>query len=217
MFTGIVERLGTLIEVSPQLLRVSITDNPGDWVLGESVSVNGCCLTVVAFDPYLQFDLSPETWRRTAFNRLREGDIVNLERAMRPIDRFGGHIVQGHVDATGTLAGVTEVETGQVFRFQVPSDEDRYLIDKGSITIDGISLTVVGPHSGAFDVWVIPHTLSHTNLSTLKPGDAVNIEFDVIARQLERLLVAAIGRAADPSITLGEALEFPIQSLPGRD
>ena len=215
MFTGIVERMGEVVQVSPESMTVHVSEDPGDWVLGESVSVNGCCLTVVSADPELRFDLSPETWRRTSFERLKPGDSVNLERAMRPIDRFGGHLVQGHVDATGTLAGVTELETGKVFRFQVAAESDKYLIDKGSIAIEGISLTVVTPKQGLFDVWVIPHTLSHTNLQTLAVGDTVNVEFDFMARQLERLLAAALGRPHDPNIKLGQLLEVPIKGLPG--
>lgn len=138
---------------------------------------------------------------------------MNLERAMRPTDRFGGHIVQGHVDATGVLVGVTPVETGKVFRFQFSPDFDRYLIDKGSIAIDGISLTVVRPRDGEFDVWVIPHTLAHTNLASLQVGATVNVEFDVIARQLERLLASALGRPVVPEMTLGQILELPASAF----
>lgn len=212
MFTGIVQWVGRIVAVSPESIEVSVSPDPSDWVLGESVAINGCCLTVVASSPNLRFDLSPETWRRTSFSRLQVGDPVNVERAMRPVDRFGGHIVQGHVDATGRVAGITEVETGVVYRFESAPECDRYLIDKGSITVEGISLTVVGPDRGAFDVWVIPHTLAHTNLPSLKVGDEVNIEFDVIARQLERLLAAAIGQGVLPGMTLGDALRL---SLPG--
>lgn len=214
MFTGIIERVGAVEEISPTSLTVSVQDNPRDWVLGESVAVNGCCLTVVEDEPYLRFDLSLETWRRTAFERLGKGSPVNLERAMRPTDRFGGHIVQGHVDATGVVSGIEAVETGQVFEFQVPSEFDRYLIDKGSVALEGISLTVVHPENGSFQVWVIPHTLSHTNLGSLRVGDPINVEFDVMARHLEKLLSSALGRPLSETMSLAEARDINIQALP---
>jgi riboflavin synthase len=153
--------------------------------MGESVAVNGVCLTIVG---PLTFDLSPETLERSSLGDLRPGSKVNLERAMRADGRFGGHIVQGHVDATGEVVSIRPEGNSTVFRFRVPEEGRRYLIDKGSITIDGISLTVVEPQNGEFDVWVIPHTLENTNLGSRKPGDRVNLEYDVLARYLERLI-----------------------------
>ena len=137
----------------------------------------------------MEFDLSPETFQRTTFRQVREGMPVNLERAMRPVDRFGGHIVQGHVDTVGELRTVLADGDFTVFRFQCGEVFDRYLIDKGSIAVNGVSLTVVNPISGEFDVWVVPHTLSQTNLGSLVPGDPVNLEFDVLAKHVEKLLV----------------------------
>ena len=155
---------------------------------GESISVNGCCLTALSEDS-LTFDLSPETLQRTTFRQARVGNKVNLERAMRPMDRLGGHIVQGHVDSVGELRTMLQDGDFTVFRFLADEEFDRYLIDKGSIAVDGISLTVVNPVAGEFDVWVVPHTLAQTNLGSLRPGDLVNLEFDVLAKHVEKLLM----------------------------
>lgn len=189
MFTGIVQGIGQVEHWEGSRLVVSADGLwPGDEVqVGESIAVNGCCLT--ALHPgTLEFDLSPETIQRTAFSQMVEGDTVNLERAIRPIDRFGGHIVQGHVDAVGELVTVLNDGEFTVFRFRAPTEFDRYLIDKGSITVDGISLTVVNPIAGEFDIWVVPHTLANTNLGAKLPGGLVNLEFDVLAKHVEKLL-----------------------------
>lgn len=191
MFTGLVQTVGYVAARSDSTLDVRFRTDAWDSPLevGESVAVNGCCLTVVSFSSdTMRFDVSLETWSRTALGRLGSGARINLERAMRPIDRFGGHIVQGHVDTTGKLVSRRETESGEVFRFEVPADGDKYLIDKGSISVEGISLTVVNPEKGQFDVWIIPHTLDATNLSGLEPGDSVNIEYDVLAKHVEKLL-----------------------------
>lgn len=190
MFTGLVEYLGRVVALTGDALEVQADNDPSDWQIGGSVAVNGCCLTVVEAGPNLRFDLSAETLRRTAFSRLKLGSVVNLERPMRPSDRFDGHIVQGHVDATGHLIHAIEEGAGWIFRFQAPSEFDRYLIDKGSVAVEGISLTVIHPEGGAFDVAIIPHTYRHTNLSSLGAGDPVNLEFDLIARYVEKLLKA---------------------------
>lgn len=186
MFTGIIQQLGQVEAIEGHGLTIAaVADEP--WVMGESVAINGCCLTVVAWDP-LRFDLSDETLSRTNLGRLEPGDRVNLERAMRPMDRLGGHIVQGHVDGLGRILAIDRSEDAATFRFAV--DGDRYLIDKGSIAIDGISLTVVNPREGEFEVAVIPHTLRVTNLGTRQVGDSVNIEYDVIAKHVEKLLAS---------------------------
>ena len=158
--------------------------------IGDSVSVNGCCLTVVDAGTTLRFDVSPETLARTALGGLRIGASVNLERAMRVGDRFGGHIVQGHVEATGECLSIREDGPSAEFRFQAPSEFDRYLIDKGSVTVDGISLTVVQPIDGAFSVWIVPHTRATTNLREMREADLVNLEFDVIAKYVEKLVAS---------------------------
>lgn len=190
MFTGIVERVGTVVAISPSRLTVALEGGPADWQMGESVAVNGCCLTVVSTDGGLSFDVSPETLSRTALGDLVPGAPVNLERAMMAGGRFGGHFVQGHVDATGAVVSMMPEGNSTVLVIQAPPEYDRYLIDKGSVTVDGISLTVVSPDRGAFRAWIIPHTLEETNLRARKPGDRVNLEFDVLARYLEKLALA---------------------------
>jgi riboflavin synthase len=189
VFTGIIEGLGRVRSLNGGVLILDVVRGfeIGAWKLGESVAVNGCCLTVVDFSNGLRFDLSGETLKRTSLGSLAVGSRVNLERAMRADGRFGGHIVQGHVDATGAVESITSNENSTVFRFSAPRDCDRYLIDKGSITIDGVSLTVVEPSKGKFGVWVIPHSLQETNLGERKVGDNVNLEFDVIAKYVERM------------------------------
>ena len=189
MFTGIVQGIGQVEHWKGSRLNIQADGIwPGDEIqAGESIAVNGCCLT--ALHPgTLEFDLSPETIQRTAFSQMVEGAPVNLERAMRPVDRFGGHIVQGHVDAVGELVTVLNDGEFTVFRFRAPAEFDRYLIDKGSITVDGISLTIVNPIAGEFDVWVVPHTLANTSLGAKLPGGKVNLEFDVLAKHVEKLL-----------------------------
>jgi riboflavin synthase len=189
MFTGIVQAVGKVHRIENLVLEVDAPASfaPEGYDTGESVAVNGCCLTVVAEAP-LRFDLSEETLARTGLGQLRAGDPVNLERAMTARDRFGGHIVQGHVDATGEVLAVEPQEGSTILRFRVPEEYTRYLIDKGSVTIDGISLTVVRPEGDTFEAWIIPHTLENTNLAARQPGDRVNLEFDVIAKYVERLL-----------------------------
>ncbi len=192
MFTGIVHGLGRVQSLTKGVLVVTPPEGfaPDGFDLGESIAVNGCCLTAVQKEGDLEFELSPETLARTSLEDLSKGDIVNLERAMLASARFGGHFVQGHVDAEGTIAAILPSGNSIVYRFQIPLEYDRYLIDKGSVAVDGISLTVVSPKDGAFDVWVIPHTLQETNLSTRKIGDHVNLEFDVIARYVEKMMSA---------------------------
>lgn len=189
MFTGIIQSIGTVALLQGSKLEISASGAwPDDSIkAGESISVNGCCLTALD-DGALIFDLSPETRLRTAFHQLGVGTAVNLERAMRPIDRFGGHIVQGHVDAVGEVVAVLHDGEFTIFRFRAPNEFDRYLIDKGSVAVDGISLTVVNPVAGEFDVWVVPHTLDQTNLRDRRPGDWVNLEFDVLAKHIEKLV-----------------------------
>lgn len=189
MFTGIIQAVGKVTLIEGSRLEIAADGAwPADPIkAGESVSVNGCCLTALD-DESLTFDLSPETRLRTAFHHVNVGSLVNLERAMRPIDRFGGHIVQGHVDAVSEVVAVLQDGEFTVFRFRAPVDFDRYLIDKGSVALDGISLTVVNPVAGEFDVWVVPHTIEQTNLSARRPGDLMNVEFDVLAKHIEKLV-----------------------------
>ncbi len=166
-----------------------------DAVLGASIAVNGCCLTVVELgDGYWAADAVGETLARTSLGALAPGDPVNLERPVRLADRLGGHVVQGHVDATGTVRSrEPQADGSQWFRFDAPPDVLRYVVHKGSITVDGISLTVAAlhdePEAAGFSVAVIPHTLAVTTLGVRAPGALVNLEVDLIAKYVERLLV----------------------------
>lgn len=190
MFTGIVEELGSVVSWADGRLRLGCTEVLGDVAIGSSIAVNGCCLTVVAFEPpagdtsgWWEADLSGETLARTCLGDLAPGDVVNLERPMRVDGRLGGHIVQGHVDAVGTLdVSPPDMAIG------APESVVRYLVPKGSVTVDGVSLTVVDVLADGFTVAVIPHTASVTTLGHKAPGSRVNLEIDVIAKYTERLL-----------------------------
>jgi len=190
VFTGIVEALGRVGAFEGANLAIVPLNPLGDDPIriGESVAVNGCCLTVVAAGNELRFNVSPETVTRTTLGSFEPGTAINLERAMRADGRFGGHLVQGHVDGTGSIVSVTPEEGATVFRFRVPDSGAKYLIDKGSIAVDGVSLTVVEPEGSEFNTWIIPHTLANTNLGSRRAGDAVNVEYDVMAKYAERLL-----------------------------
>ncbi len=188
MFTGLIQAVSPVLEIQAGRLRVEVPENWSSDPLqvGESVCVNGCCLTTLSAGE-LVFELSPETYARTAFGGMKAGALVNLERALRPMDRLGGHIVQGHVDGLGSVVSVQDHGDHTEIHFEVPIEFDKYLIDKGSIAIDGISLTVVAPEGGLFSVWVVPHTLENTNLRSAAPGTQVHVEFDVLAKHLEKL------------------------------
>lgn len=190
MFTGIVAGLARVQSFESGVLVLTVSDDfaPNGFDLGESIAVNGCCLTVVQHGEAIKFELSPETISRTSLGDLKPGALVNIERPMMANGRFGGHIVQGHVDTTGVVVSITPSGNSTIYRFKAPIEYDKYLIDKGSVTIDGISLTVVNPKDGEFNVWVIPHTLQETNLVTRSPGDRINLEFDVIARYVEKMM-----------------------------
>ena len=160
-----------------------------DFQLGESVAVNGVCLTVAAFRPgAFEADVSTESLVRSNLGELRAGDFVNLERALRPVDRFGGHIVLGHVDATGRLGARRSEGEFQVLTFEAPEGVLRYLVEKGSVAVDGVSLTVSSLGGSGFSVAAIPHTLERTNLATRPVGGRVNLEADILGKYVERLL-----------------------------
>lgn len=187
MFTGIVETVGSAAEVSG--LRLGIASDLTNLVVGESIAVNGVCLTVTRPDGgSFVADLSEETLRRTSLGSLKAGSPVNLERAMPAGGRFGGHVVQGHVDGVGTVAGAREFEGSVEMSFTIPAELERYLVHKGSVTLEGVSLTVATLEPGRFAVALIPHTLKSTTLGAKLPGDPVNIEVDVLAKYVERLL-----------------------------
>jgi riboflavin synthase len=191
MFTGIVEELGRVVALDGPRLRLSATTVLDDVTMGASIAVNGCCLTVVAWgDDWWEADVSDETFRRTSLGALRPGDPVNLERPVRLQDRLGGHLVQGHVDAVGSVVG-----PAPDLRVRMPDHLLRYVVEKGSITVDGVSLTVVEVLADGFTVAVIPHTCEVTTLGGRQVGDAVNLEVDVMAKYAERLLVGYRGSA----------------------
>jgi len=188
MFTGIVEELGTVLSLESGRMTVGASRVLDGVALGDSIAVNGCCLTVVAHDEgSWEADLSEETLRRTALSALAPGSPANLERAVRAEQRMGGHIVQGHVDGVGTVvAGVPDL------RVRVPAGLERYLVEKGSVTVDGVSLTVVDVIEDTFSVAVIPHTAEVTNLGGLAQGAPVNIEVDIVAKYVERMALPHI-------------------------
>ncbi|MFY8053210.1 MAG: riboflavin synthase [Armatimonadaceae bacterium] len=193
MFTGIVETTGrvTRIDRLSESVRLSIAAGrvSEDVALGDSIAVNGVCLTVVSIDaPELVFDAVYETLRRTTLGSLAVGDVVNLERAMIANGRFGGHIVQGHVDGVGRIASMRPVGNAWQVHVDVDSNLMRYIVEKGSICIDGISLTVADAGRSSFSVSVIPHTWDNTTLSARRAGDALNIECDIIGKYVERLM-----------------------------
>ena len=183
MFTGIVEELGRVASIDGSRYRFEATTVLEDAKIGDSTAVNGCCLTVVELGPgWWEADVSEETVARTSLRDLMPGDRVNLERPLRLADRIGGHLVQGHVDAVGEI-----VEPAPDLRVRMPANLLRYIVEKGSVTVDGISLTVVDPLPDGFTVAVIPHTLAVTTLGHKGPGDRVNLEVDMIAKYVERL------------------------------
>lgn len=193
MFTGLIEEVGLLrrIERTGAAARLVVgSDLSADSItLGDSVAVNGACLTVVAKGGgELTFDASPETLERTTLGGLAPGARVNLERALRLGDRLDGHIVTGHVDFVATISERRELSGNIVFGFRMPSEHARYLVVKGSVAIDGISLTVNTVSSDGFSVNIIPHTAAKTTLGTARPGDRVNIETDILGKYVERLL-----------------------------
>ncbi len=190
MFTGIVEERGTVRGISPHRLVVACRAVIADAEPGSSIAVNGCCLTVVERgDGHLAFDLSEETLRRTSLARLSPGDPVNLERPLTLSSRLGGHLVQGHVDGVGTIVALEpEGGGGAWMTVEAPADLRRYLVEKGSVAVDGVSLTVAALGEGTFSVALIPHTLAVTTLGAARVGDPVNLEVDVIAKYVEALM-----------------------------
>lgn len=196
MFTGIVEAVGTLAALTPKGDDMSIRVNCGtldmqDVKLGDSIATNGVCLTVVAMtSTSYTADLSMETLSKTGFANYRIGDKVNLEKAMLPTTRFGGHIVSGHVDGVGEIIERHSVGRSVEFWVNVPSDIEKYIAQKGSITVDGISLTVNDLRKNAFKLTIVPHTSSETTIDDFQVGRKVNLEVDVMARYLERLINA---------------------------
>jgi riboflavin synthase len=191
MFTGIVETAGEVVSIVHReggaRLVVRVGKMAGELTTGESVAVNGCCLTVTEFDAAAQtaaFDLLIETLRVTNLGDQREGSVVNLERSLRVGDRLSGHFVQGHVDATAKILALEAVGMDHLFAVELPAEWAHLVVHKGSLCVNGISLTVADVGEDQAEFWIIPHTYAETNLKTLKVGDRVNLEFDMLAKHV---------------------------------
>lgn len=194
MFTGLVETTGTIthIETLGEQSRYTVAiPFAKELELGASVANNGCCLTVAEFDDTsAKFDLLSQTLKVTSLGQLTVGSVVNLERALRPSDRLGGHFVQGHVDATGTIADLSKHGQDHRLEIKLPPSIHKYCIDKGSIAIDGISLTIAELTASSAVFWITPHTFQHTHLHSCAIGSKVNLEADLLAKYTEKLLAA---------------------------
>jgi riboflavin synthase len=195
MFTGIIEEVGrvTRIEQKGESRRITIAAKrtPKELATGQSVAVSGVCLTALNIKPgSFCADLAPETWTRTSFSRIHEGALVNLGLPMKANGRFDGHIVQGHVDGVGTLIALERIADSENWwlRIELPRDIEKYTVFKGSISIEGISLTIAKLEGLLCTVTIIPHTVEMTNLGSLKPGDPVNLEADLIAKYVEKMM-----------------------------
>jgi riboflavin synthase len=208
MFTGIVEEVGrvTRIELRGENRRITIAtvNVPKELKTGDSVSVSGVCLTAIDIKPgSFCADLAPETWERTSFSRIHADAMVNLELPMKADGRFGGHIVQGHVDGVGKLIALERIADSENFwlRIELPPEVEKYTVHKGSISIEGISLTVAKLEGRECTVAIIPHTVETTNLNSLQPGDPVNLEADLIAKYVEKMMT---GESAESTLTVEE-------------
>jgi riboflavin synthase len=199
MFTGIVEEAGVIEKITPTKKSIELTVRAtvcGRGVkVGDSVAVNGCCLTAVKITPrgkakLIQFDLLQESWRRTNFQFAKIGSLVNLERSLRANGELGGHFVTGHVDGLGKIIRWERAGKDHVLDIAAPAEVMRYVVHKGSITVDGISLTVAAVSKKSFRIWIIPHTFEVTVLRERKVGDAVNLEADLLGKYVEKFLAA---------------------------
>jgi len=200
MFTGLIEEVGAVSRRSGADLAILARVVLDDLKPGDSVAVDGACLTVASVNENgFVVQASPETFSRTTLAQLKPGDAVNLERAMKAGDRFGGHFVLGHVDGVGRIAGIKDQGEFSLWRFQAPSEVARYLVPKGSVAIDGISLTVVEPAADTFGVAIIPTTLKATTLGTKRPGQAVNLEADIMGKHIYHYVK---GNNSGPSMTV---------------
>ena len=211
MFTGIVEEVGriTRIEQREENRRITIAaeSTAKQLATGNSVAVSGVCLTALDIKPgSFCADLAPETWVRTSFSRIHEGALVNLELPMRADGRFGGHVVQGHVDGVGKLIALERIADSENWwlHIELPDEVEKYTVYKGSISIEGISLTVAKLEKNRCAIAVIPHTVDRTNLDSLKPGDPVNLEADLIAKYVEKMMK---GEPAQSSLTIEDLVE----------
>lgn len=212
MFTGIIEAVGQIQSLKPQGDDIRLTVSVGkldmsDVKLGDSIATNGVCLTVVDFsDTYFSVDVSPETIKRSGFADYDVGGKVNLEKAMQANARLGGHIVSGHVDGVGEVVSIQPIDRWLEIWIKAPDNLAKYLAEKGSITVDGVSLTVNDVDGAKFMLTLIPHTLQETIIGQYKTGTKINLEVDVIARYLERLMLG--DRAAEPGVKKDISMEF---------
>jgi len=195
MFTGIVEEVGKIVKIQQggenRRITIEAVDAPRALGTGQSIAVSGVCLTALDIKPKsFCADLAPETWERTSFSRIHEGALVNLELPMKADGRFGGHIVQGHVDGVGRLISFDRIADSENWwlHVEIPSEVEKYTVYKGSICIEGISLTVAKLERNQCTIAIIPHTVELTNLGSLQPGDPVNLEADVIAKYVEKMM-----------------------------
>ena len=199
MFTGIIEEVGEVVEASEGLLRISAPLILADAALGDSIAINGVDLTVAAIDgPAFMANVMPETYRRSNLGGLEAGARVNLERSVRPADRLSGHIVRGVVEGRGAFRSSTPEEEAVVAWYDAPPELLRYTIVKGPICIDGASLTIIAKDGAGFAVSLVQYTQEHTNLLDREPGDAVNLETDIMARYVDQLLEARLAERDDP-------------------
>lgn len=206
MFTGIIEEIGKIavlkIRGDTAFLEISAAKILEDLKVGDSVSVNGVCLTATRTNSTgFQAQLSSETLERSSFKAMSPGDPVNLERALLPASRLGGHFVQGHVDTMGNVQSVCREGQYAVYAFALPLNEQKWLVEKGSVAVNGVSLTVSRLQGDTFQVALIPHSLENTNLRYLQPGDPVNIEFDILAKYVDSLLKKQDSREPTPRLT----------------
>jgi riboflavin synthase len=211
MFTGIIEEVGRVARIEQRCenrrITIAAESAPTELRVGDSVAVSGVCLTVVDIKPgSFSADLAPETWQRTSFSRMDEGEQVNLELPMKADGRFGGHIVQGHVDGVGKLIALERIAASENWwlRIELPPDVEKYTVYKGSICIDGISLTVAKLEGRNCTVAIIPHTVEVTNLNSLRAGDPLNLEADLIAKYVEKMMK---NESAESSLTLEELVQ----------
>jgi riboflavin synthase len=214
MFTGIVEEVGRITRIGHhekdgenRRITISAERTPKELKTGDSVAVSGVCLTALDIQPgSFCADLAPETWARTSFSRIHEGTLVNLELPMKAEGRFGGHIMQGHVDGVGKLTAFDRIEDSDNWwlEIELPDEVEKYTVFKGSIAIEGISLTVAKLERNRCTVAIIPHTVEMTNLHSLKPGDPVNLEADLIAKYVEKMMKNG---SSESSFTIEELVQ----------
>jgi riboflavin synthase len=202
MFTGIVEEVGKVVKIQQRgenrRITIEAAHTPKELGTGQSVAVSGVCLTALDIKPKsFCADLAPETWERTSFSRIHEGALINLELPMKADGRFGGHIVQGHVDGVGKVISFDRIADSENWwlHIEIPSEVEKYTVYKGSICIEGISLTVAKLEKNRCTIAIIPHTVELTNLGSLKPGDPVNLEADVIAKYVEKMMKGETGQS----------------------